>query len=795
MPTPLQRLAALSAVLQRLHDFALVDTELRAHIECVFGEADDPDDAPPEPRAAAVATAASATMPGVPPAPPEAPPATSGDGLPGEAREATVPAGKPDGSLTESLPGSLTGLPTGASASALPEYVPEEAWDVPESADTPGGVLAPHAATLARTAERLATKAALVEALATHTTLKRSASQPEAASAVEAARARLVALSLPEGSRQFWEGTALRTGTAAALNRLALALGNACAAARHLHGALHASAEVQGRALELAAAAQGMLRATMFAWLHQEADEQRLGAVVAAVARHAGVRLREAAPSSTPPTANVLKALAERLERAENLLALHHARTAATVEAPAVEPPVPAPEPLTDEALEAARQRLREGLLADRAITQAEHVYAADAAPERLDGPVPHLDALAEVAERLRAKRDYLCATGTPGLPAFVQNKKEQAHYVALREGDAPTRQRMCDVLRACALAADALAEDAGQPAQPEHLLRTRLQDLAEAQSMLRVLADEGGFHDAEQEAVFALLSGPGSMTDHLQIYVPRHLTLDTLASPDAVAPLLRRLERTGQKAQQALVKKLQYHAKKIEKSGGSAAEHDLARILDVLDTLVEDGVEPSDMRLQRALLPHTALLAAALGEGPRSHGSGRVVEALRRASSPAAPRATPRVSKGTAKANGAETPKEKAPARATAEVERMRHLLGGRGVLVIGGDENPKALAKLREAFGSEACDWLAAAHHQSTASFEHLIRQDSVAVACVPIRFSSHSFGPAVRGFCKKHGKLFVSLPAGYSPNRVAKDVLDQASEQLEALRLWESPLETDA
>jgi hypothetical protein len=51
---------------------------------------------------------------------------------------------------------------------------------------------------------------------------------------------------------------------------------------------------------------------------------------------------------------------------------------------------------------------------------------------------------------------------------------------------------------------------------------------------------------------------------------------------------------------------------------------------------------------------------------------------------------------------------------------------------------------------------------------------------VVLLAIRWSSHSFGD-VKRFCDQFGKPLVRLPAGYSPNQVAVQILAQCSAQL--------------
>jgi hypothetical protein len=63
-------------------------------------------------------------------------------------------------------------------------------------------------------------------------------------------------------------------------------------------------------------------------------------------------------------------------------------------------------------------------------------------------------------------------------------------------------------------------------------------------------------------------------------------------------------------------------------------------------------------------------------------------------------------------------------------------------------------------------------------------MVARPDVALVLLAIRWSSHAFGE-VRHLCDRHDKALVRLPAGYSPNQVAAQILAQCSEQLRAAR----------
>ena len=113
-----------------------------------------------------------------------------------------------------------------------------------------------------------------------------------------------------------------------------------------------------------------------------------------------------------------------------------------------------------------------------------------------------------------------------------------------------------------------------------------------------------------------------------------------------------------------------------------------------------------------------------------------------------------------------------------SAEVTRARELLAGREVVIVGGEVRREAVEGLERAFGCRV-RWIESAPHTSLSVFEPAITEE-VAVALLLIRWASHSYGELVH-VCKARGVPLVRLAAGYNPNRVAHDVLEQAGERL--------------
>ncbi len=110
-------------------------------------------------------------------------------------------------------------------------------------------------------------------------------------------------------------------------------------------------------------------------------------------------------------------------------------------------------------------------------------------------------------------------------------------------------------------------------------------------------------------------------------------------------------------------------------------------------------------------------------------------------------------------------------------EVEAAAKLLMGKAVVLIGGDGRPEASQALETALRLRELIWIETREHQSIERFESVIARPDVVAVFLAIRWASHSFGD-VKAFCERHGKAFVRLPGGYSPNQVAEQFLKQAS-----------------
>lgn len=464
---------------------------------------------------------------------------------------------------------------------------------------------------------------------------------------------------------------------------------------------------------------------------------------------------------------------------------------AAVVEIAAGAAPQPAQEPASPAAA-AARQ-------GDRPVTRAELAALvkrftdgapAATAPDPAATPPPAADGgegfdLALVEQRCRLK-----AEGARWAAERRRLFREGADYrveIEPRDGELIARARE---LRGCFLwlngpgapepespeqfgliancfenLADALflvrATDADEEAPPGDL-ELAVDLLAEAQSAVRGAASVLDRVDSDQDAAFGWLR---ATTRERSIRVDRFMRVNDPADPAAWQELASRIEEAlgrGERRRRAerLFAQVRQRASRLTSGGGTGAAWE--SLGETVGALLAAGTPPSNVALRQALLP----LAEA------DHGEGEIPEPLRRVFS--------EIDRFMAARPAAAAPTTSR--EPTAEVQKVAGFLRGRSVVLIGGDRRRDAEQALRDAFGLQELYWIETREHGPLAMMEHYVARPDVVLVLLAVRWSSHSYGD-VQAFCNTHEKVLVRLPAGYNPNRVADEVLRQASDRLHA------------
>ncbi len=281
----------------------------------------------------------------------------------------------------------------------------------------------------------------------------------------------------------------------------------------------------------------------------------------------------------------------------------------------------------------------------------------------------------------------------------------------------------------------------------------------AEAQSALRRAVEVVEANpDNDQVAFFNWLRHTGA--EH-QVFLRRFMRLDDPADPttwnelqDRISDLDAQTEaiRKREKQKGSLLGKGKYHARRIREGHGS--EDDWNKVVGVVDSLVNDGIPPSNSDIREMLV---SIVDDMPGEMDIPPGFQRVLAEIDRYLATQVP-------------HSVESPKE-----ISGEVQEVANLLENTVILIIGGDRRPHAYESLKSAFRLKELIWISTREHESTDQFEPYVARPDLTTVLLAIRWSSHSYGE-VRDFCEKHGKLFVRLPGGYNPNQVAHQILQQ-------------------
>jgi hypothetical protein len=404
------------------------------------------------------------------------------------------------------------------------------------------------------------------------------------------------------------------------------------------------------------------------------------------------------------------------------------------------------------------------------------------------EGPPPHL--LESIAEACRLKSEAIDALlETAGdAPEAAQARAEHMQRLAPRgralpdgdlwmlrvQGPAPEQ------LETWSLIGAAYAELAEALAWLHLMVTTQADDkdsvsgglhrVAAAQSALRSACQRvGQTAEATQLRAFTWLR---EFASERRFYIGRHMRENDRADPARSRERMAavRAERAAlelalsrKKDRGKSLNKVRYHANKLLKARGEEVLPEWSTIAAAVADLIEDGLPPSNKQLREYLLPVVETLPDALEETPELDLVLREMDRYL---------ANVRVPEST----------EAACPVANADIEQARRLLAGQPVVLIGGDSRPQAKAALEERLGISELIWLSSRPHQSIADFKPYIQRDDVALVLLAIRWSSHSFGD-VKDFCDEVGKPLVRLPAGYHPNQVARQIIEQASQRLAA------------
>jgi hypothetical protein len=255
-------------------------------------------------------------------------------------------------------------------------------------------------------------------------------------------------------------------------------------------------------------------------------------------------------------------------------------------------------------------------------------------------------------------------------------------------------------------------------------------------------------------------------------VLIQRHMRLDDPPPPESIGELeaglgglRQRLEERTRRSSDVhkLCNRVRYHADMLSTERSTEPGHDWDRIETALGELERHSLTPDDDRVAALLEELVDVELRPPESAVRSRAALAVARSL------------------VAAAN--EAPSDGSERRWSERVARVRRLLEGRRLVVIGGERRGEAIDRLCAAFGLAEVDWVELAEHASGAPMRAPIQQQNTALVVVLVKLAGHLHVDEARRYAKAARRPVVMLKAGYNPERLALAVLNQASDQLTA------------
>ncbi len=298
------------------------------------------------------------------------------------------------------------------------------------------------------------------------------------------------------------------------------------------------------------------------------------------------------------------------------------------------------------------------------------------------------------------------------------------------------------------------------EPARYSTELSQSLHMLAAIQSAMRAAA--APIEDDRQVSVYRWLF---QTAKEQSIFISRHMKIDDPADPKRFKEWVEQIKQARRKwdSPRRLTKILNKIQHELKKSHDDPDAWE-AVFRAVEEITVTEKLPPSYVPLRETLLPHLEHLPADMTPPDSFQQVLRTIDDYHR----------------TMELRQIET--EAPQGQQNPQVQELARLLHGRSVVLIGGEVDQLAKARLERVFGLSELIWLEAHHEQSIERFAAPVQRSDVALVMVVIRWMSHGHGD-VKQYCDPLGKPFVRLQGTTHPNRVANDVLQQCGDVLRA------------
>lgn len=267
-------------------------------------------------------------------------------------------------------------------------------------------------------------------------------------------------------------------------------------------------------------------------------------------------------------------------------------------------------------------------------------------------------------------------------------------------------------------------------------------------------------------------------VTAEHRFHVRRHMQLSDPADPESDAPAAReraqamladiRERRSRTEQAERLLKKALYHAQRIADVTGSPfvhepPTHDCAKLNEAMQAIADlrpDGLASFTRQIVRLAPP------SAFPDELPAHAL--LVEAAAKAEAASRP-------------SSAETTDTSRARNWSQDVLRVRELLRGGQIVMIGGEPRREAIDRMIDAFELESVGWPELTEHGSAEPMRAPITNPNTRLVAVLIKLTGHEHAERAREIARQAEKPLVHMPAGYNPEQIAAEVLNQASGQL--------------
>ena len=100
---------------------------------------------------------------------------------------------------------------------------------------------------------------------------------------------------------------------------------------------------------------------------------------------------------------------------------------------------------------------------------------------------------------------------------------------------------------------------------------------------------------------------------------------------------------------------------------------------------------------------------------------------------------------------------------------------------MIIGGEPRQEAIDRISDAFLPSGVEWVQLSEHGSGDPMRAPIARQDTRLVLVLIKLTGHLHAEEARSYARQAGKSLVFLPAGYNPEQIAEQVLEQAHQKL--------------